>query len=181
MHQVQKLENPIRLEELNPTETLKKIGVTQEQTLCDIGAGSGIFTIPASSLAEKVYALEISIDMLNLIREKVNTEEIKNIELVKVEDDSFNIETSSIDIAIAVTVLHEIKNKSTFLDEIKRMLKPEGKVAVIEFHKRSTPIGPMVDHRLGNESVKELFHASGFTLCDEFNLGDNFYCIIFEV
>jgi ubiquinone/menaquinone biosynthesis C-methylase UbiE len=181
MHRVQKLESPIRLEELNPTETLKKIGVKQDQTICDIGAGSGIFTIPASSLAKEVYALEISNDMLDLIREKVKNEGIHNIELVKVEDDSFNMKANSVDIAIAVTVLHEIKNKSAFLDEIKRMLKPEGKAAVIEFHKRNTPIGPTVDRRLGNESVKELFHASGFTICNEFNLGENFYCVVFEV
>lgn len=181
MNNIQKLENPARLEELKPINTLKRIGLKNHQTLCDIGAGSGIFTLPASKMTRnKVYALEISDDMLSVIIEKAKDEGIANIEAIKVENDLFGINNNEVDVAIMVTVLHEIENISTFLAEVKRVLKVSGKVAVIEFHKRVTPMGPMVEQRLGNKYLNKLFSEIGFISCDEFDLGQNLYCIVFE-
>lgn len=179
---IQKLENPDRLQELNPLETLRRIGLKDNQTVCDIGAGSGVFTIAASKMTKgKVYALEINDEMLTLICKKTQSEGINNVEVVKVENDFFNVESNIVDVAIIVTVLHEVKLKSTFLLEVKRILNPRGKVAVIEFHKQVTPMGPSIEHRLGENELTELFSKSGFTSQVKFNLGDNFYCAIFEI
>lgn len=181
MYNIEKLENPARLKELNPVETLKRIGLKNDHTLCDIGAGSGIFTIPASRITNsKVYALEINHDMLSLIDEKAKAQDINNIELRKVENNHFNIDGNSIDVAIIVTVLHEINNKSAFLAEVKRILKATGHVAVIEFHKHVTPMGPTIDHRLGYDDLMELLSENGFILNEKFDLGENFYCAVFN-
>lgn len=181
MNMIQKLENPVRLQELNPIETLQRIGLQQNETVCDIGAGSGIFTIPASRMTtKKVYALEINDEMLTLISKKAQAEGINTIEAVKVENDSFNIESNIVDLTMMVTVLHEVKHKATFLSEVKRILKPTGKVAVIEFHKQVTSMGPPIEHRLGYDELLELFSDEGFTSKVKFNLGENFYCAVFE-
>ena len=181
MEILNKLENPTRLKELNPTETLIKIGVNENPTICDIGAGTGIFTIAASELTEnKVYALEINPDMLSLINEKAKSNNISNIELVAVENDYFDITTNSIDIAIVVTVFHEIQNKPTFLSEVMRILKPTGKVAFIEFHNRVTPMGPPPAHRIGIDDLKQTLTNNCFIEIGRFDLGENFYCAVFQ-
>jgi len=62
-----KFENPVRIKELKPIETLIRIGLKENHVVCDIGAGSGIFTIPASMITKnKVYALEINDAMLSI-------------------------------------------------------------------------------------------------------------------
>lgn len=72
-----KLENPKRLEELNPKKTLEKIGMLQHDTFCDIGAGTGIFTYVAASMTEgKVYGVEISEAMQNILHEKNDTKNV---------------------------------------------------------------------------------------------------------
>jgi ubiquinone/menaquinone biosynthesis C-methylase UbiE len=177
-----KLENPVRLEELNPTNTLKKIGLQENHILCDIGAGSGIFTIPAARITRKeVYALDINDEMLSIISRKAEAESITNIELIKVKDDHFEIMDNSIDIALLVTVLHEIQNPAVFLTEIKRILKNNGQIAVIEFHKRDTPIGPPINHRMGKDEVTDQLKNIGFIVHKDFDLGDNFYCLVFQM
>ncbi len=66
------------------------------------------------------------------------------------------------------------------IDEIKRILKQKGKLMIIEFHKRKTPMGPPVDHRIAEEYVEEMGNSRGFKTIDKFSLGDNFYSKIFE-
>ena len=79
-----------------------------------------------------------------------------------------------------VTVLHEIDEKVMFIAETKRMLRTEGTLAVIEFHKRKTPMGPPEAHRLGIDDVAALVQGCGLHEKRRFDLGDNFYCILFE-
>ena len=79
-----------------------------------------------------------------------------------------------------VTVLHEIENREFMLKEIKRVLSENGKFLVIEFHKKATPMGPPVDHRIAKETVERLCSGSGFQKLEAFEMGDNFYGIIFK-
>ena len=79
-----------------------------------------------------------------------------------------------------VTVLHEIEDKSTMLQEIRRILKPEGRVAIIEFHKKESQMGPKTSYRISLEEVEQMGTQERLNKIDEFSLGDNFYCITFE-
>ena len=81
MNQLQmKLENPTRMEELKPEDTLRRIGLQGNHVLSDIGAGSGIFAIPAAKITSNtVYALDINVEMLSLINDKAKQEGITNM------------------------------------------------------------------------------------------------------
>jgi precorrin-6B methylase 2 len=60
---INKLENPARLLELAPADTLHKIGLSEGSIFCDVGAGTGVFTFPAASISNTtVYAVEISLN-----------------------------------------------------------------------------------------------------------------------
>jgi ubiquinone/menaquinone biosynthesis C-methylase UbiE len=175
-----RLENPARLQELRPEETLKRIGLQENDVLCDTGAGSGVFTIPAAKMTRNtVLALEIEEELLALIAEKAQSEGLRNVELLKVSGNHLPVTDSSVDIVLLVTVLHEIADPAVFLEEVKRLLRNGGKLALIEFHKRQTPMGPPLAQRLGREEAKELLGQTGFTVREEFDLGDNFYCLVF--
>ncbi len=180
-HKQNKLENPARLAELNPKETLRRIGLGEKDIICDVGAGSGIFTIPAAGITTNtVYALEINDEFLAVIKDKANALHLPNIITMKVTGDHYDIQPDTVDAVIMVTVLHEIENKDFILTEFKRILKDKGKLAVIEFHKRQTPMGPPAEHRLSKEEVVEMCEAFAFTKKMEFDLGDNLYCVLFE-
>lgn len=90
------------------------------------------------------------------------------------------LNNSSCDMVIMVTVLHELKDKEVMISEIKRILKEKGRLVIIEFHKRRTPMGPPIDHRQSEEFVNELCISNHMKAIGKFSLGENFYCIIFE-
>lgn len=177
-----KLENPARLQELKPAETLKRIGLRENHVLCDIGAGSGVFTLAAAGITKnKVYALEIDEEMLAIIGEKAKAEGLDNIEPIKVQDVILPVQDDTIDIALMVTVLHEIRDRAVFLGELKKKVRHNGRIAVIEFYKRLTPIGPPVDHRMEKRDVLDGLQNIEAVVIEDYALGDNFYCLVFEV
>lgn len=176
-----KLDNPERVKELNPEHTLSKIGLRDGHVFCDIGAGSGVFTIPAAKITKNsIYALDTSDDMLTLISEKAKQEKIKNIKPIKVEGNRFDLPDETANIVLMAAVLHEIAEKPAFVAEVKRLLKIGGKAAVIEFHKRDTPNGPGLEHRLGRDEAFNILLTSGLQPYDEFDVGDNYYCLVFR-
>ncbi|WP_227016854.1 class I SAM-dependent methyltransferase [Sinanaerobacter chloroacetimidivorans] len=169
------------MKELDPLGTLKRINTDSNDAICDVGAGSGIFTIPAAQLtSNRVYALETDHEMLEVIKEKAKIERLTNIDLIPVEGDNIQINDKTVNLVLLVTVLHEIENKSVFLNEMKRILKTDGRIMLIEFYKHETPFGPPVSHRISREEVIKVMAEKGFLNSKEFALGDNFYCMVFE-
>lgn len=92
-HKQNKLGNPERLAELSPKATLMRIGLGEQDIICDIGAGSGIFTIPAARITKNiVYAMEINDEFLEVIKEKAATQNLPNIVTMKVTGDHYDIQ-----------------------------------------------------------------------------------------
>jgi len=179
--QISKLENPIRIAELDPKNTLIKSGLKENMILCDIGAGTGIFSFPATQISSNdIYALEINDSMIELLKSRTNMQKIPNLKILKINSSTFPLENGICDMVIMVTVLHEIENKELMLYEIKRVLKEKGKLLIIEFNKRETPMGPPIDNRISEEYVKEICINNGFKTIDKIILGDNFYSLVFE-
>ena len=179
-HKIEKLENPARIAELSPQNTLKRIGLEPGMTFADIGAGTGIFAIPAAKMTtEKVFALEISEEMIQILSQRKEAAGLDNLDVRKVEE-SLPLDDKSCDLILMVTVFHELDDKEGMLKEIRRALKANGLLTIIEFHGYETPMGPPVSHRIAKEAVQEHADANGFHLVESFDLGDNFYCQLYK-
>ncbi len=169
-----KLDNPARIKELAPKETLARIGLSENGALCDIGAGTGVFTYAAAMTAKAVYAVEISAEMREILRAKNSAPN------VVIEDAVENLPEASCDVALLCTVLHELEDIPGMMGQIRRVLKREGALAVIEFHKAATPMGPPVGRRISEAEAAEVLAENGFAQIDRFRLGENFYCLVFS-
>jgi len=183
-HKQERLENPKRLQELNPAETLERLGLQDGETVCDIVAVSGVFALAAAKMTSgKVYALEIDDAMVSVMRGKFEQAKAGNLEIVKVDaaDGNFALPEASIDLALIVAVLHEIEDKPAFMDEVKRILKPDGRIAAIEYQSRQTSYGPPVENRLAPDMVTNMMEKAGMELVEQFELGESFYCMTFRM
>lgn len=173
-----KLENPARLSELQPRSTLLKTGLNEGSIFCDIGAGTGIFTIEAAKITNaKTYAIDISEDMLKIIAGKAKAQGLENIELIKPEGFKYPIDTNQCDFIMLCTVLHEIDNKDALFNEINRILKTCGKIIIIEFHKKRTSMGPPVNNRISIEETMALADKFGFKPHKQSSLGENLFIL----
>ena len=174
-----KFENEKRLKELDIINSLKKAGINEKDTICDYGAGTGVFTLEASKLTKgMIYALDMDPSMLSIIEEKAK--DIHNIKTIQVEEDKIKLESNSIDLFIIVTVIHEIKEVPEFIKEVRRVLKPFGRVLVIDFHKKDTPMGPPADHRMSEYQAARHFFREDIVMKKQWNLGENLYLLLME-
>ncbi len=170
-----KLENPKRVEELNPKNTLIRIGVSENSAFCDIGAGTGLFADAAVQItANRVYAVEISAEMREVLCSKDHASNFV------VEDSIERVPSNSCDVALMCTVLHELDDVPGMMREVQRTLKRGGALAVIEFHKAPTPMGPPVARRISELEAAKVMLENGFMQTDRFELGENFYCLVFN-
>ena len=134
----------------------------------------------AEMSAKQIYALEISEPLLELLEQRIHEQNIDNIAVLKSALATLPLADNCCDIALMVTVFHELDNPALILAECKRILVSDGKLVIIEFHKRTTPMGPPVEHRISEEAVENICSACGFTADRKFMLGANFYCLVFS-
>jgi ubiquinone/menaquinone biosynthesis C-methylase UbiE len=121
-----------------PAQLIERSGIKKGMHVLDLGCGSGAFTpFIARIVGEKgkVYALDIQADMLKQLENKLAKPENKNINNIKlIEGNAYELpfEDSSLDMVNMVTVLQEIPDRDRALQEVRRVLKPGGLLAVTE-------------------------------------------------
>ena len=176
-----KLDNPERRKLLPPEEVLLELGLKKGQNMADIGCGIGYFTIPAGEIVgreAKVYGVDILEEMLRELDQRLEKKGIYNVEKVKSEEYDLKIRDEKIDFALMVNVLHEIEEKEKFLREVNRIVRENGRIAIIDYHKRETKMGPPLEDRISMEDAIGLFHKTGFKFKEMYEYGNIYYAII---
>ncbi len=149
----------------------------------DLGCGPGDYSIVASPVignSGRVYALDRNPDSIADLRGKVVSEGLKNI-TAEVCDISgpLPVKDGSVDICFLSTVLHSLNLadvEEALFSEIRRVLKPSGRVAIIECKKEVQPCGPPIDMRISPEELEETITQYGFEKKSLNDLGYN--CLI---
>ncbi len=147
-----------------PDKIIERSGIKPGMTVVDLGCGSGAFTpFVARVVGEqsKVYAVDIQPAMLQHLEcklAKAENQGIKNIELRQASAYKLPFEENSIDLVYMITVLPEIPDRGRALREIKRVLKPDGVLAVTEFL-------PDPDYPLRSTTIK-ICQREGFVVDD---------------
>ncbi len=175
-----KLDNEWRRENLPPVETLEKLGLKASDSVADIGCGIGYFTIPAAKMIGDncAYALDTSPEMLAEVVQRSEAAGLNNIKTVKTEELDLLIPDEAVSFALLVNVIHEIVDKNQFLEEISRILKPGGRLAIIDWEKAQTPMGPPLDHRISKEEVTELLAEMNIICQQSLSFTENFYGLV---
>jgi ubiquinone/menaquinone biosynthesis C-methylase UbiE len=99
----------------------------------DLGAGTGLFTQALSSCLKPqsiIYAIDKDITSLAKLDTKLLSAQIKKINQDFIAD-KFDIEL--LDGILMANALHFVKDKHPFLTQLKRKLKPSGKIIIIEY------------------------------------------------
>jgi ubiquinone/menaquinone biosynthesis C-methylase UbiE len=176
-----KLDNEWRRQNLPPYSTLDALGLKQTDIVADVGCGIGYFTIPIADIIDKknkIYALDISDDMLDEVERRAVIAKLDNIITVKVENYDLKLPNGICSFALIANVLHEIDDKERFLSEIKRIIKQGGTIAIIEWDKKPMEKGPPLDHRIDRAEVIRLLELSGLKIIEQIEFSDCFYGII---
>lgn len=167
---------------LQPEELLRSFGLRKGQTMADIGAGPGFFTLPAARIVGEdgvVLAADIQGEMLTAVRSRVAEHGLTNVRVVKTSDVEIPIPASSCDLVLMAFVLHEVEQRARFLHRGARLLKPRGKIAVVEWQKHETAFGPPLEDRIAPDDLQADAQAAGLKLDERRDIGDDYYAAVF--
>ena len=159
------LERPEREAEEAPTKAITALQLRPGQTIADIGAGSGYYTMLLSAAVGprgRVYATDIQPEMLALIRQKVEKRRLSNVELLLGTTTESRLPDGAIDVALMVDVYHELAQPQAFLQSLKRAFKPDGRLVLIEFRKESASVPIREEHKMSVREARMELEAEGY-------------------
>jgi arsenite methyltransferase len=155
------LNDPKRDEWQKPHEVVQALGLRSDEAIADIGAGTGYFSQRFARHAAKVYAVDIEPKLL----EKIKASD--KIQTVVATSDDPKLKPSSIDTVFFCNVLHHIDNRSAYWAKVAAALKPDGRIVVLEFHKKALPVGPGPGMKIDQAVMIEELKAAGFKLAKQ--------------
>jgi ubiquinone/menaquinone biosynthesis C-methylase UbiE len=158
---IARLDDPGRDDWQRPDVVLAALGITRESVVCEIGTGTGYFSLRLAKLAAWVYAIDVEPQLLSLLRERAASAGVKNLTPVLGLPLDPLIPPALCDLILTVNTFHHVPDKAAYLRRLRTSLRPGGRVAIIDFHKRELPVGPPVDHKLAREECLAQIHAAG--------------------
>ena len=173
------LDDPERVKILDPASILDKLELAREIVLADLGCGTGFFAIPAARRVKKVFALDIQDEMLDILRDKIKKEKITNIEVVPSRESSIPLYDKSVDILFMANVFHELEDRLSLLKEVKRVLKMNGRLIIIDWKKMEMDFGPPLQEPLDEKEVIDTCFRNGFAFFERSNIGPYNYLLTF--
>jgi len=178
---MQWLDRPEREEEENTATLLLNMTIDPEDNIADIGAGSGYHVFKMAKLATRglIYAVDIQDEMLEEINNRKERDQINNVRVIKGGEKNINIAESSLDKVLMVDVYHEFNYPAEMLTSIKKALKADGKLFLIEYRGEdgSVPIKKL--HKMTEaQAIKEM-KAAGMKLLRNIDNLPWQHCMVF--
>ncbi len=161
------LERPEREAEEAPSKALAALELKPGMVVADIGAGSGYYTSRMSKLVGatgKVYATDIQPGMIELLNRRIQSEGLANVTPILGGMDDPKLPPNSIDLAIMVDVYHELQTPQVFLQKLREVFKPGGRLVLVEFRKEDARVPILEVHKMSVAEVKTELEAEGFVL-----------------
>ena len=177
----EELDSPQRIKLFRPIAALRSLGISKDMTVVDIGCGTGFFTLPLAGivgLGGKVFAADISREMLNEVRKRIKKDKLKNVKVLLSEENKIPINSKKVDYCLLSSVAHELENKTLFFKELKRILRKEGMVGIIEWKKVPSPLGPPLKERIPLSAMRKIIRKNGFSIKKILNLGSYNYGMV---
>lgn len=177
------LDSEERRHRFPPERIFSMLPLAPDQIVADIGCGTGYFSIPLAELLTKgkVFALDISEEMLNVLRGKLEKSPHDNIVVLKSEEENIPLKARSLDGVLMTCVIHEAaEDRAAFLSKVLDLLKPNGWLAVVEWVKKEMPEGPPLRERLDMAEAIKLAPKESAMLVSQEALGDKHYFLLWR-
>lgn len=162
-------ESPERAKWQKPDEVVRALKLKPGETVVDIGAGTGYFTrrfARAVGPTGKAIGLDIEPGMVAYMKADAKKLGLKNYEARLVKPDNPELAPDSADLVFFCDVLHHVRQRIPYLKKIIPALKPDGRVAVVDF-KKNAPMGPPARIKISREKMIAEFKDAGYRLVHE--------------
>ena len=156
-----------------PERVLSSLPLRPGDSVADIGAGGGYFTIRmAGKVGEEgvVYAVDTDRRSLDHIMEDAERSRVRNVKLVQTDGGAPELPDSGIDLIFMRNVLHHISNPVGYLRDLKRSLKSQGVIAIIDYNENGRfSFHGLFHHSVGVDDLLGWMGEAGFGKAGSFD------------
>lgn len=164
------LGNPARDAWQKPDEVVRALGLRPGQVACDVGAGPGYFALRLARAVGpqgRVFAVDVEPKILDALRERIAESGLRNVTPVLALGEDPLLPARACDVILIVDTYHHFPDRVKYLARLAQSLRPGGRIANVDYHKRPTPVGPPMDHRLSRETFLGEAQAAGLAVVEE--------------
>jgi SAM-dependent methyltransferase len=173
-------DDPARDAWQKPDEVIRALKLAPEALVADIGAGTGYFAVRLARAVPKgqVYGVDAEPDMVRYLGERARREGLANLTAVAAKPADPGL-PAAVDLVILVDTYHHVPDRERYFRDLKKALKPGGRLAIIDFTLDS-PVGPPKRARIPAATVKQELTRAGFALIEEHGFLPNQYFLVFR-
>lgn len=170
----------------DPVKNVEQCGIQAGMEIADFGSGSGHYTISAAKAlmsTGRVYSIDVNKDLLTKLKNTSTKEGLYNVEVIWGDIEKAGgtkLREASIDLVFLTNILFQVEDKDGVIKEAKRVLKPSGRVLVIDWVDSFGGLGPSQKSVFKKEQAVKLFEKAGFHLDREITAGAHHYGFIYK-
>ncbi len=176
---------PLKTENFaHPRQNVAALGLQSGMRIADFGAGSGAYALLIAERLEgsgAVYAIDVQRELLRRIHNEAARRGFKNVEVIWADLEiphASKLADGSIDLVLISNLLFQVPDKAPVLQEARRIVKPTGRVVVIDWSGSFGGMGPIEEDVVGREAALKLSRDAGLDLAREFAAGAHHYGLI---
>jgi ubiquinone/menaquinone biosynthesis C-methylase UbiE len=146
---------------LSVEELLFALDPAPEQTVADLGSGTGFFTDDVAPYVGTLYAVDVQSAMHDIYRERGIPE---NVRLVTAGVDELPFEENELDAAFSTMTYHEFATDDA-ITELARVLRPDGRLALADWTATGEGSrGPSLNERFSANEATAQLESHDFTV-----------------
>jgi ubiquinone/menaquinone biosynthesis C-methylase UbiE len=153
------------------------LGLAPGMHVADLGCGSGYFTVALARVVGSqgvVTAVDVMMEPLESVQSKAEHAGFVNVRTKRADLEVLGgtgIPDGSQDLALMKNVLFQSEKKGAILAEAARILKPGGRMVIIDWKKGAGGIGPPDELRTSDEDLRSLAQAAGVAFSRQLDIG----------
>ncbi|MBN2327728.1 MAG: methyltransferase domain-containing protein [Candidatus Omnitrophica bacterium] len=179
----QSFENDSRSQWQKVDQVIQAIGLEEGDSIADIGGGSGYFSRPFARAVGPmgvVYCCDIATNLLEYLQKRAREENLFNIVTVYAALDRPMLPLQSLDHIFFCNTNHHLENRVDYYKGLHSILKPGGRLIVVDWKKEGKKTGPPPGHCVAQEIVIQEMKLAGWKLQRQVkDILENQYFLIF--
>jgi len=154
-----------------PNRIMEVLALQKGQVVADIGSGGGYFSLRFANAVGKegrVYAVDTNPKMLEFVRQNTKEKGIDNVETLLVEGDDLPLPEKALNLIFMRNVCHHLPNRVEYFKKVKNLLKPEGKIVIIEY-RHSGVFRRIFRHYVPQKNIINEMNEAGYKIKETFD------------
>jgi len=166
---VAELEDPSRDAWQQPERVVAALGLRPGMVVVDLGAGTGYFArrfAAAVAPGGRVLALDTEQGMLDELRRRAP--DMDDLETRRIPPDDPGLAPASADLIFVCNTGHHLPDRVRYYAALRAALRPGGRLVLVDFQRRSLPVGPPPERKISRDDTLREAEAAGFRLRTEY-------------